>query len=174
MQRFSKDLRGESKAIKPAGDSLQRRRLCHLFSVKVSAMIRSSLGYVEGLEGRMVDIETVDIADVPAIFLEQGGEIEESQGLGPEVIGGEVVHPGVDQEEIILFSLQPFSSIAAGGNRRRQDPCKGWDSGLPFLMVKYMEVGMRVRLTFMPVAMYMYEVVGLKQLAIFQDLPRTA
>ena len=59
----------------------------------------------------MVDVETVDIVDGPAIFFEKGGEIEEPQGLGPEVIGGEVIHPGVDQEEIILFSLQRFSSM---------------------------------------------------------------
>jgi len=62
----------------------------------------------------VVDIKAVDIGDGPAIFDEKGGEIEEPQGLGPEVIGREVVYPRVDQEEIILFSLQRFFSMVRG------------------------------------------------------------
>ena len=62
----------------------------------------------------MVNIKAVDIADGPAVFLEKGGEIEKAQGLGPEVIGREVVNPRVDQEEISVFSLQRFSSIVTG------------------------------------------------------------
>ena len=98
---------GNSKAVISARDTLQSRWLGYLFSIKVSPVIWPSPGffYAEGLEGRVVDIEAVDIADGPAIFLEKGGEIEEPQGLGPEVIGGKVVHPGVDQEKILLCSL---------------------------------------------------------------------
>ncbi len=60
----------------------------------------------------MVDIKAVDIGDGPAIFDEKGGEIEEPQGLGPKVIGCEVVHPGVDQQEISsVVSHQPFSIV---------------------------------------------------------------
>ena len=62
----------------------------------------------------MADIKAVDKGNGPAIFLEKGGEIEEPQGLGPEVIGREVVHPRVDQEEIVLFSLQRLFSIVQG------------------------------------------------------------
>lgn len=41
--------------------------------------------------------------------------------------------------------------------------CKERDNGLPFLMMIHMQMGMRVRLTLMAVAMYMYEVIRLKQ-----------
>ena len=67
----------------------------------------------------MADIEAVDIGDGPTIFNEKGSEIEEPQGLSPEVIGREVVNPGVDQEEIVLFSLQRFFSMVQGQQKKR-------------------------------------------------------
>jgi hypothetical protein len=97
-QGFSEGFRGEAKTEEPAGDPAQGRWLCHLFSIKVSAVIWSSLGFfdAEGLKGRVANVETVDIVDGPAIFLEKGSEIEKPQGLGPEIIGREVVNPRVD------------------------------------------------------------------------------
>jgi hypothetical protein len=60
----------------------------------------------------VVDIKAVDIGDGPAIFDEKGGEIEEPQGLGPEVIGREVVQPGVNQQEMSsVVSHQPSSIV---------------------------------------------------------------
>jgi len=65
----------------------------------------------------VVDIETVDIRDGPAIFLQEGGQKEESQGLSLEVIGGQVIHPRINQEEIFpLLSHRASSMVRSWGS----------------------------------------------------------
>jgi hypothetical protein len=65
-------------------------------------MIWSTFGSLgpESLQSRVVDIKAVDIVYDPAICLQEGGQREESQRLGPEVISGKIIHPGVNEEEI--------------------------------------------------------------------------
>jgi hypothetical protein len=106
-------LRGEAEAIEPAWDLLEGDRPCHLFLVKWPPVIKPAPRRFapEGGENRVVDVETVVIGYAPAVSLEQSSQVEEPQGLGPEVIGGKVVDPRVDQEKIVLFSLQRPSSM---------------------------------------------------------------
>ena len=48
---------------------------------------------------RMVDVEAVYEVDAEAPVPEERGEREKTERLGPEVIGGEVVYPRVDEDE---------------------------------------------------------------------------
>ena len=140
-------------------------------------MIWSPFGSLrsEFFQGRVVDIEAVNIVYSPAIFLQKCGQREKPQGLGPQVIGGEVVDPGVYQEEISPFPSQGASSIVKGVFTKpllRNIPSGMEIRELPFIMMVNMQMGMRVCFILMPMTMDMYEIIDLEQLVIFQDFPR--
>jgi len=46
-------------------------------------------------------VEAVDKVDMKAPFSQEAGDVKETKGLGPEVVGCEVVNPGVDQNECL-------------------------------------------------------------------------
>jgi len=48
---------------------------------------------------RVMDVEAIDELDLKAASPQVGGKIEQAKGLGPEVVGREVVDPGVDEDE---------------------------------------------------------------------------
>ena len=47
----------------------------------------------------MMDIKAVDQMDPEAALSEPGPDIEESEGLGPEIIGRKIIDPGIDQNK---------------------------------------------------------------------------
>ncbi len=171
-----KRLEGQAEAVESAGDILERRRLVYFLPEKVSPVVRSSLGFfnAEGLQGRVMYIQTVDIVYGPIIFRQKGGQVEEPQGFSPEVIGGEIVDPWVDQEEIFPLSFQLTASIIKEIRVKAITAQGGWDDSLSLIMMIEMKMRMRVYYVFMPVAMYVYEVICLEQFVVFQYFPGTA
>lgn len=48
---------------------------------------------------RIMDIQAVDQVDAETTFPQIPGKIKEPQGFGPEVIGSEIIYPGVDEDQ---------------------------------------------------------------------------
>jgi hypothetical protein len=107
LKEFFKDLRIKAKTVESAGNRAKGSWFFHLLLVKVASVIWSPLWSLkpECLQGRVVDIEAVDIVYGPAILLQKGCQSKEPEGLCPEVIGREVVNPWIDQEEIFILCI---------------------------------------------------------------------
>ena len=76
----------------------QRKRVGDLLPPEFAGSISPSYGFLQGRtmsHGRMVDVQTVNQVDFPSAASEKTREGKEPEGLGPQVIGREVVDPGV-------------------------------------------------------------------------------
>jgi len=54
-----------------------------------------------------MDIQTVKEVDAKSAFTKKTCDIEEPEGFGPEIIGGKIVDPRIDKDEVrfhILFA----------------------------------------------------------------------
>ena len=97
-QVFPKPGLADAVAGETARNTLQSRRVGQGgFKVGAAAVARKGIG--SGGFG-MKPVEAVHIGQSIALPPQQAGQGEQPQGLGPHVIGGEIVDPGIDQEDM--------------------------------------------------------------------------
>ncbi len=48
----------------------------------------------------METVQTVQVANAEAMIPEQPGQGQQTQRPGPEIVGGEIVNPGIDQQQV--------------------------------------------------------------------------
>jgi len=68
----------------------------------------------------MIGIQAIHKADVEAVLPQETSDIEKTEGLDPEVIGGEIVYPRIDEKDgllhvssmpVMVKKAKPFSPV---------------------------------------------------------------
>ena len=81
---------------------------------------------VDLVQRRIEPVETVDVVDLTTGIVEDGCEIQQAEGFHPEVVCGEIVYPGVYEEDSLRSCHFIFKRLDAGF----QVDCTGWYSCL--------------------------------------------
>ena len=108
-------------------DAAQRGRFRYFRPEEFPAAVRFCFWEVFGVnfvERRIEPVETVDVVDLTAGIVDDGGEVQQAEGSHPEVIRGEIVYPGVYEKESLRSRHFIFKWLDEGF----QVDCTGWYS----------------------------------------------